>query len=291
MHELATCYAVLNRHAEALRLREETLAAQRRVLPPDHPATLASMNNLAANYAALNRPVEAVKMLEAVRVAMKRVLPADHPNTFGATVNLADSYRDGGRVADAVRLCEEALPAMKATMPDHPFTFNCVVSLARSYAALNRHPEAIPLLDEVLAKADRPGVGPRLFRFAIGLRLRCSQQAGDAAGCRATAGRLEGRILTDAADLYTAACCRAVAASVQAQAPGGDAARLAREDADRAMTWLAKAVAAGWKDAGRMRADAALDALRGREDFTKLLADLEATPSGKNGPGPTPDKR
>ena len=76
---------------------------------------------------------------------------------------------------------------------------------------------------------------------------------------------------TDADSLYDAACFRAVTAGVQAKTPGADAARLAKEDADRAMDWLTKAVAAGFKNRAHMEKDADLDALRGRDDFQKLL--------------------
>ena len=40
-------YAALGRHAEALKLGEETLALRKAKLGPDHPDTLWSMNNLA----------------------------------------------------------------------------------------------------------------------------------------------------------------------------------------------------------------------------------------------------
>ena len=70
-------------------------------------------------------------------------------------------------------------------------------------------------------------------------------------------------------------------AAVQAQAPGPDAARLAAEDADRAMAWLTRAVAAGFTDAARMKADADLGPLRGRADFQKLSAEVEAKAKAK----------
>jgi hypothetical protein len=66
-----------------------------------------------------------------------------------------------------------------------------------------------------------------------------------------------------------------VTAALQAMAKGPDAARLAREDADRAMAWLTKAVAAGFTNADRLRMDADLDFLRDRDDFQKLVAELE----------------
>ena len=80
---------------------------------------------------------------------------------------------------------------------------------------------------------------------------------------------------TDAGSLYAAACFRAVTAGVQAKTPGADATRLANEDADKAMAWLTKAVAAGYKDAAHMKKDTDLDPLRDREDFKNLLAELE----------------
>ena len=80
---------------------------------------------------------------------------------------------------------------------------------------------------------------------------------------------------TDADSLYNAACFRAVTAAVQAKNPGADATRLAKEDADRAMQWLLKAVQAGYKDAAHMKKDTDLDPLRERDDFKKLIAELE----------------
>ena len=63
---------------------------------------------------------------------------------------------------------------------------------------------------------------------------------------------------------------------MQAKDPAADAARLAKEDGDRAMNRLAQAVAAGYKNRAHMEKDNDLDALRGREDFRKLLAGLPA---------------
>ena len=50
MNNLATSYDALGRYAEALKLHEETLALRKAKLGPDHPDTLASMNNLANSY-------------------------------------------------------------------------------------------------------------------------------------------------------------------------------------------------------------------------------------------------
>ena len=56
------------------------------------------------------------------------------------------------------------------------------------------------------------------------------------------------------------------------------------KEAELAIEWLQKAVAAGYNNIAQIKADADtdLDALRGREDFKKLVADLEAKLSKDN---------
>ena len=232
---LGVTYFYLGEHDQARDQHERARALYTRHFGPDHPDTLSSMNNLAVSYEALNRPADALKLREEVLAIQKRVLPKDHPDTLRSMVNLANSLIRLDRVA-----------------------------------------EAIPLLDEFLTKArTSPAVDPRLIPFAFGLRGKHFHKTGDPAGCRATAEMWEKLNRTDAGSLYNAACFRAVAASVQAKTPGADAARLAQDDADRAMQWLHQAAQAGYKDAAHMKKDPDLDPLRERADFKKLFAELE----------------
>jgi hypothetical protein len=105
---------------------------------------------------------------------------------------------------------------------------------------------------------------------------------GDVAGCRKTAERWEKQNPSDDDGMYSAACYRAVTASLQAKAKGDENVRVAKDDADKAMAWLTKAVAAGWKDSGSLKRDSALDFLRDREDFKKLSTELEAKSRSAN---------
>lgn len=75
MQNLANSYAALNRHDEALKLREESLAARKRTLSHDHPDLLMSMNNLPDSHAITNRHADAVKLFEETLAAQRRVLP------------------------------------------------------------------------------------------------------------------------------------------------------------------------------------------------------------------------
>jgi hypothetical protein len=61
--------------------------------------------------------------------------------------------------------------------------------------------------------------------------------------------------------------------------PGGgpeDNEKQTAAEADQAMTWLKRAVAAGYKSAKDLKQDKDLAALRDREDFKTLLVDLGA---------------
>jgi tetratricopeptide (TPR) repeat protein len=268
MHNLAMSYAVLGRHAEALRLHEQTLALRNAKLGPDHPDTLGSMMGLANSYAALGRHAEAVALGEETVTRMKAKLGPDHRDTLGSIVNLAGSYAALGRVADAVKMLEEAQPVLRAKMPDHQFTLNCMVNLAQSYAGLGRHAEALRLRQEALPLL-RAKLGPE-HPSTIVCAFRVAERAKDVAACRQLDETWEKLNRTDADSLVTAARMRAVTATIAGLDAAGD-------DAGRAMAWLKKAVAAGYKDAAHMKGDKDLIALQDREDFKKLLTELEAS--------------
>ena len=287
MHNLANDYMALNRHVEALKLYEEALAASKRVRPPDHPATLVSMGSLANNYAALNRHAEALQMREEVLAAMKRVRPPDHRDTLAAMYGLSTSYAAVNRHAEALKLREEALAGQKRVLP--PYHWDTLISMwgvAESLIKLGRGAEAIPLIDECVAKAAGRAVHPVLIPSAMNLRLHHFRMAGDPAGCRATAVMWENLNRTDADSLYRMARFRAVAAAVQAKAGGADAERLAKEDADRAMAWLTKAIAAGYREKANIEKNVDLDSLRNRADFKKLVAELKEPANPTAGPQP-----
>jgi serine/threonine protein kinase len=282
MNALAYCYASLGRHIDAVNLYEPTLAAQKRALPPDDPDTLWTMNNLALSYAALKRHAEAIKLHEETLAARKRALGPDHLDTLNSMANLAATFANLNRHAEAVNLLEATLAVQKRVLrPDHSHTLWTMVDLARSYSALGRNADAVGLIDEVLSKAKRPGLHPQMVRTTFDLRLRLFQKASDPAGCRTTAEMWEKLQRIDAASLYRAGCLRAATAAVQAKAMGPDAARMAHDDADQAMASLTRAIAAGYTDGAHMQSDADLAFLRDREDFRKLVAELEGKRSKK----------
>jgi hypothetical protein len=147
--------------------------------------------------------------------------------------------------------------------------------VAETLPRLERGAEAIPIIDECIRRAAGKAVDPRLIPEVINLRLRHFEKSKDAAGCKETAEMWEKLGRTDAESLFDAACYRAVTAAVILSAPKThSAARESAAEADRAMTLLKQAVAAGFKDAAHMKKDKDLDALRERADFQMLVTAL-----------------
>jgi len=57
---------------------------------------------------------------------------------------------------------------------------------------------------------------------------------------------------------------------------GEENAKQSDAEADLAMKWLKEAVARGYNNVAHIKKDADLDVLRNRDDFKKLVADLES---------------
>ncbi len=282
MNNLAETYNALGRHDDALSLHQKTLALMKNKLPPDHPDTLMSMSNVGETLLALGRSAEAVGLLEETLRRRKVQLGPDHQETLQSRSILATCYRCLGRHDEALQLIEEALALQKTKLGSgHTDTLQSMHNLACIRFAYGEHTEALKLYEEALAlRKEKIGAGHqdvlRSIREMAGLRLHHFEKTKDAAGCRAMAEMCEQLQLTDPAGCYDVARCRAVTAAVLRARGKPDQAKQANAEADRAMTWLKKAVAAGYKDVAKLKQDKAFNSLSDREDFRNLLAAQEA---------------
>jgi serine/threonine protein kinase/tetratricopeptide (TPR) repeat protein len=278
MNNLAVNYTALGRHADALKLNQETFELKKAKLGPDDPDTLISMINLAVSYGAVGRTDDALKMREETVVRMKATFGATHPETLVSMFNLANNYAKYDRRADALKLHEETLALRKKELGvDHPDTLVSMLGVAEDLVELNRGTEGIAVIDDCLRLAAGKDVDPRLVPELLDMRLKGFEKAKDAAGCRATAEIWEKQHRTDAQSLYLMASFRAATAAVIRATDRSDAAReRANAEADRAMTWLRQALTSGYADTAKLAKDTRLDALRGRDDFKKLVAGLSA---------------
>ena len=118
MINLADSYARLGRHAEQLKLCEETLARCKATLGRDNSNTLMSMNNLADSYAKLGRHAEALKLNEEALARFKATLGPDHPDTLMSMGNLAENFVALDRPAEAVALIDDFLRRAEGKIVD-----------------------------------------------------------------------------------------------------------------------------------------------------------------------------
>jgi serine/threonine protein kinase/tetratricopeptide (TPR) repeat protein len=165
-NNLANSFAVLGRHADAIRLREETLALRRDRLGADHPETLDSMNNLASSYDTMGRYDDALHLREETLARRRATLGPDHADTLASMNNLGVSYTVVGRHAEAVKLREETLELTKGKFgPDHLRVLPCMNNLAESYQALGRCGDALALYEKTLelVKAKLPEKHPNVL--------------------------------------------------------------------------------------------------------------------------------
>ena len=89
MRDLGRAFEGNGHYAEAEKLLRDTLAAQRRVLGPEHPDTLTTMFKLANSIAAqgCDRRAEAEKLWRDTLEARRRVLGAEHLDTLATMDN------------------------------------------------------------------------------------------------------------------------------------------------------------------------------------------------------------
>ncbi len=112
-----------SKHAEAEQLQRELLDVRRRVLGPEHPATLTTMGNLASSLDGQGKHAEAVQMKRELLDVRRRVLGPEHPGTLTTMGNLARSLGGQGKHAEAEQMEREVLDVRRRVLgPEHPDT-------------------------------------------------------------------------------------------------------------------------------------------------------------------------
>ena len=279
---LAVCLYNVGHYAEAIKVTEEALPSFKAEFGPDHHITLAVMGNLALYYGSTGRYADAVRLGEETVALHKTALGLNDPYTLLYMSNLAGYYWILGRDADALTLRKETLALRVAKLgANHPDTLKSMSYLAESYDAVGRYAEALKLNEETLGLR-KANLGPRdpdtlKSMSACAHSLVALHRGSEAVPISRQAAELwENLNRTDPFNLCYSARFRAVAAeAIRAADKASPAAQQADAEADRAMAWLKKAVDAGYMDTAELKRDKYMDPLRNRDDFKKLVADLE----------------
>ncbi len=90
-----------------------------------------------------------------------------------------------------------------------------------------------------------------------------------------TVGELFSLISRSGRHLFDTVCAHAVLANLAGRPGSGVWASEGEEAGNKAMEWLQRAVASGFRNRNLLRIESALDPLRNRDDFKTLMAELE----------------
>ncbi len=149
MWVMGTVYSDLGLYSRAQPLLERSVEIRRRVLGPEHPDTLKSMNDLATDLDGSGHYAEAEKLEREALDISRHVLGPEHPDTLRLMSNLANTLWQEGHYPEAEKLNRETLGIQRRVLgPEHPATLRSMNNLATDLD--DSDPEAEKLFRETL---------------------------------------------------------------------------------------------------------------------------------------------
>jgi tetratricopeptide (TPR) repeat protein len=217
--------------------------------------------------------------------------PEDWQSLARCQALLGRAYTRDSRFGEAEEALQQSIPTFEKLAHDHPdvpeFGYDlgrCYLELAdaadkggRLDVALDRFDKAIGILDSVLSQGYR--AAHRVVMDARIMRAITFAKTGDHARATDEAEALARRDGLTSLNVYNIACLYSRSSAAAERDPKlspADRTRLKVRYAERALDFLSDAVSRGYTHPVAMRADPDLEPLRSRDDFRKLIADLEA---------------
>ncbi len=289
---------------EAIGSFGQALTIQERLVKA-HPESIQRQADLARTLAvAGGHCVVAGKRAEGLgflqrAVELRRQLADKHPELIELRADLSWCYdmlgyalQSNGESAAALEIFRERQAVLQRLVDENPnvteFQFDLATCSNMIGWVLRQSGQAQTGLAEFekaavtlrkLADAN-PGVMRYQSRLAFtlnsigGIQLESGGLAQGVAAIRESEAILQRLTALTAQDRYNLACKCALLARVATMPSSKMSAREAQAEADRAMTLLRGAVAAGYRNLDLMNRDHDLDSLRGRDDFKLLMMDL-----------------
>ena len=233
-------------------------------------------------------------------LALRQKLADDYPAVTSYQRNLADSLltigwllAQTGKTGEAIgyNMQEEGIrqklaDAASATPADRDSLANCQTNIADVLRRSRKLDEALAACTRavavreplVQAHADvsdyRAGLGETYLRLGQ-VRYDQVNLAEAAAGFSRACALYEGVKSLSGEHTFLLACCRAGLAALAGRPGSGISLAEGANHAEKAISLLRQAVANGYRKPDAYRTDTALDPLRKREDFKKLIDELE----------------
>jgi len=144
------------RYADAEGPARRTLEVRERVLGPEHPDTLTSVNNLAFLLERQGDYAAAEPLYRRALEAFERAVGPEHPVTLTSVNNLAGLLKSKGDYEAAEPLYRRALEARERVLgPEHPSTLTSVNNLAGLLESMGNYAAAEPLERRALGALER----------------------------------------------------------------------------------------------------------------------------------------
>ena len=185
---------------------------------------------------------------------------------------------------------EEAM--LKTLVEAHPFApdfrefmANCENNMAPVFLRLGRTAEARSRCERAVALGEvlirdfptvrdyRRRLAESLFRFGQ-VRRSEGDSNGATADCRRALALWESLSNLEGEDVFNSAACQSLLSSLAEHSSAGLAAAQGNAAADRAIAFVARAIAMGYRFPSMWRTETALDPLRSHPDFKLLMMDL-----------------
>jgi eukaryotic-like serine/threonine-protein kinase len=241
------------------------------------------------------RDAEALPVLERARKGRETLVNADasvirdQSQLIGIHFEIARIHARASQVTEAHASYKSAVAVSTRLADAHPRDLAIQSQLAEAckdvadyQSATGKHGEALAFSDKAMAihrkmfetdPSQQQYLADGVRRHGIVLRM-CGRSAQAVSAFREAITLLEGLASPKPDNIHDLACIQSLLAGVASDTGSGLTAADGQAQADKAMTSLRRAIAAGWNQASHMRVDSNLDPIRPRPDFQMLLRDL-----------------
>jgi len=153
-------YMDLGLYREARTHLERALELHRRMLGPENPKTLKTLNGLGRSVYFQGKYPEAEALFSQALEIQRRVLGPQHPDTLSSMGYLANDYYEQGKYAQSEALHRQTLEIRRRVLgAEHRDTLDSMQSLALVYYLEGKHAEAEALFSQTL-EMQRRVLGP-----------------------------------------------------------------------------------------------------------------------------------
>jgi eukaryotic-like serine/threonine-protein kinase len=212
---------------------------------------LRARTNVGHTLTRMNQGSEALEVLHAVQELCERMV-REHPNVVLYQKDLATQFQ---RVAAALQQLGKLDEAATATQKATDLNDKMLKANPKDPENNDRRLELLTLQGDLARENKQPAAAMKLFRSSVKARESVSTPTPE--------------------QIYDLACTRAKLAAAAADSGSGLSPAEARAEADQAMAALRRSVAAGFNSAEKIQKDTDLESLRNRDDFKKLIQELQ----------------